>query len=100
MYSEKSSQIAKKIHEIESAKLLILQTTNELFQQMGSDNPAASEAVGETLSAMIVTAYRLGMSVGVLPKDMDRRGYALTQALKARGVNDVALIAQRLNKKI
>jgi hypothetical protein len=96
MYSDKSSHIAKKIKDIESLKLLILSTTNELFQQMSGDHPAASEAVGETLSALIVTSYRLGISVGVLPKDIDRRGYALTRALKARGAGDVSQISERL----
>ncbi len=98
MYSEMPTQFAKKIKDIQSIKLLLLSATNDLFQQMGGEKPAASEAVGETLAALIVTAYRLGISVGVLPKDIDRRGHALTQALKARGMDDAAQIEQRLNK--
>ena len=72
MYEDIAPRVADKIRSIEKLKLQVLDDTNSLLQAMGG-NKAASEAVGEMLAELILTSYRLGMSVGVPHKDMDRR---------------------------
>lgn len=81
--------IAKRIKAIEKLKLEVLSTTNDIFQAMGGESPAASEAVGEMLSALIVSTYRLGITVGVSPKDMDRRAENRLRTLKAIHAEDM-----------
>ncbi len=40
---------------------------------MGGENPSEAEAVGETIASLIISAYRLGINLGISTEDMDRR---------------------------
>ena len=81
--------IAQRIRAIESLKLNILATTSDLFQAMGGESPAAAEAVGEMLSALVVSTYRLGAAVGLSPSDMDRRSSDTIRSLKAMHADNI-----------
>lgn len=99
IYKNSGFDIASRIKTIELLKLQLLENTNSIFQSMGGEHLEAAEAVGETLSAIIISAYRLGISLGVESKDMDRRIMVQLEALKLTNELSPLVDIVSLNKR-
>lgn len=99
IYKNTGFDIASRIKSIELLKLELLENTNSIFQSMGGEHLEAAEAVGETLSALIISAYRLGIFLGVEPKDMDRRIMVQLESLRLRNELSPLIDIANLNKR-